>query len=91
LFTALPANRVKAIEVLVLQPPSVKLYRQWLQSFSDAYCLPVRRARVTHAAVHADSDWHVSGRSFSGREEIIKFLTDKWDHELDYRLEKTLW
>ena len=46
---------------------------------------------MTHAAVHADSDWHVSGRSFSGREEIIKFLTDKWDHELDYRLEKTLW
>ena len=41
--------------------------------------------------MRADSDWHVNGRSFSGREEIVKFLTDKWDNELDYRLEKTLW
>ncbi|KAK9845420.1 hypothetical protein WJX81_006111 [Elliptochloris bilobata] len=38
-----------------------------------------------------DSEWHVNGVTFAGREAIVKFLTDKWNGELDYRLEKTLW
>ena len=47
--------------------------------------------QLTTLYAFADSQWHVNGVSFSGREEIVKFLTDKWAKELDYRLEKTLW
>ena len=35
---------------------------------------------------------HVRRNQFiSGREEIVKFLTAKWERELDYVLRKSLW
>ena len=56
-----------------------------------AACSPRASDQLTNSCEPADSQWHVNGVSFSGRDGIIKFLTDKWDKELDYRLEKTLW
>src|SRR3954454_24259969 len=38
-----------------------------------------------------DSEWRNRNEFFRGREEIIKFLTRKWQRELDYRLRKELW
>ena len=38
-----------------------------------------------------DSDWHNREFFFKGRDEIVKFLTKKWEMELDYRLVKELW
>ena len=38
-----------------------------------------------------DSEWRNRGEFFKGREEIIAFLTRKWERELDYRLKKNLW
>jgi uncharacterized protein len=38
-----------------------------------------------------DSQWRNRDEVFSGREAIVAFLTRKWERELDYRLEKTLW
>jgi len=38
-----------------------------------------------------DSDWRNRAELFSGRENIIAFLTKKWQKEHDYRLEKQLW
>jgi uncharacterized protein len=37
------------------------------------------------------SQWRNRADFVSGREEIIKFLTRKWQRELDYRLIKELW
>ena len=38
-----------------------------------------------------DSKWRNRDEFFEGREEIVAFLTRKWERELDYRLEKNLW
>ena len=38
-----------------------------------------------------DSQWRNRGTFITGREQIIDFLTDKWDQELDYKLKKEYW
>jgi hypothetical protein len=38
-----------------------------------------------------DSKWRNRSEFFTGRDEIIAFLTRKWQKELDYRLIKELW
>jgi uncharacterized protein len=48
---------------------------------------PVRVA----AAYAVDSTWRNRDKFVSGREEIVAFLTRKWERELDYVLRKELW
>lgn len=38
-----------------------------------------------------DSVWRNRDRFVTGREQIIRFLTDKWARELEYALRKELW
>ena len=38
-----------------------------------------------------DSKWRNRAEFVSGREQIVQFLTRKWQKELDYRLIKELW
>ncbi len=38
-----------------------------------------------------DSHWRNRAQFITGRNEIISFLTKKWNEELDYRLIKELW
>jgi len=42
-------------------------------------------------AYTVDSRWRNRAEFVNGREEIIKFLTRKWQRELEYRLIKELW
>lgn len=42
-------------------------------------------------AYTADSIWRNRAEFPRGREEIVQFLTRKWQRELDYRLIKELW
>jgi uncharacterized protein len=42
-------------------------------------------------AYTVDSRWRNRAEFPSGREEIVAFLTRKWQRELDYRLIKELW
>jgi nuclear transport factor 2 (NTF2) superfamily protein len=42
-------------------------------------------------AYSEDSAWRNRGVFITGRDQIIEFLTDKWDRELDYALRKNLW
>ncbi len=50
-------------------------------------CDPERVAR----AYTPDSKWRNRDEFFEGREQIVAFLTRKWQRELDYRLMKELW
>jgi nuclear transport factor 2 (NTF2) superfamily protein len=43
------------------------------------------------AAYTADSVWRNRDTFVTGRDEIVKFLTAKWERELDYALRKNLW
>ncbi|UJP09532.1 nuclear transport factor 2 family protein [Microbacterium sp. KUDC0406] len=38
-----------------------------------------------------DSAWRNRDRFVTGRHEIVAFLTEKWERELDYRLIKEVW
>ena len=38
-----------------------------------------------------DSEWRNRSEFPRGRQQIVEFLTRKWQHELDYRLRKELW
>ncbi|WP_343521977.1 nuclear transport factor 2 family protein [Pedobacter sp.] len=42
-------------------------------------------------AYTVDSEWRNRSEFIRGREEIITFLTGKWQKELDYKLKKELW
>lgn len=38
-----------------------------------------------------DTEWRNRDIFLNGREEVVAFLTTKWQREQDYRLKKTLW
>lgn len=38
-----------------------------------------------------ESQWRNRSRFINGRSEIIEFLTEKWQNEIDYKLIKELW
>jgi len=42
-------------------------------------------------AYTAGSEWRNRSAFINGRPEIVKFLTAKWQRELDYKLKKELW
>ncbi|MEM6799411.1 MAG: nuclear transport factor 2 family protein, partial [Planctomycetota bacterium] len=67
---------------------------------ADSAALKVRLAedawntRDPHAvslAYTPDSVWRNQAEFFTGRDEIVAFLTRKWRREHDYRLIKELW
>ncbi|MFC8536695.1 nuclear transport factor 2 family protein [Streptomyces sp. NPDC057249] len=62
---------------------------QKVQAAEDAWnsCDPHRVA----LAYTPDSTWRNRDTFVSGREEIVAFLTQKWERELDYALRKSLW
>jgi len=47
-------------------------------------------ARVA-AAYTADTVWRNRSEFIHGRDEVVAFLTRKWERELDYALRKSLW
>jgi nuclear transport factor 2 (NTF2) superfamily protein len=63
--------------------------RQKVQAAQDAWNT-LDPARVALAYTE-DSEWRNRDMFLNGRDEIITFLTAKWERELDYRLRKELW
>lgn len=42
-------------------------------------------------AYTVDSEWRNRDKFVNGREEIVKFLSGKWERELNYKLKKEYW
>jgi len=42
-------------------------------------------------AYSIDSEWRNRDQFIRGRDQIVQFLSRKWQRELDYRLAKSLW
>lgn len=38
-----------------------------------------------------DTEWRNRSTFINGRQEVVEFLTKKWEKELDYKLKKELW
>lgn len=62
---------------------------QKVQSAEDAW--NTRDPEKVAAAYTVDSHWRNRGEHIVGRDEIVAFLTRKWQRELDYVLRKSLW
>ncbi|MGI5485905.1 nuclear transport factor 2 family protein [Microtetraspora malaysiensis] len=63
--------------------------RQKVQAAEDAW--NTRDPKVVALAYTPDSAWRNRDEFVTGREEIERFLTRKWERELDYALRKDLW
>lgn len=62
---------------------------QKVQAAEDAW--NTRDPQRVAMAYTPDSAWRNRDVFVTGREEIIHFLTSKWERELDYALRKSLW
>ncbi len=63
--------------------------RAKVQAAEDAW--NTRDPHRVSLAYTEDSAWRNRDQFLSGRAEIVRFLTAKWEHELDYVLRKSLW
>ncbi len=72
-----------------LPPFTRQAAAQKVQAAEDAWNTrdPVRVA----LAYSEDSIWRNRDRFITGRDEIVAFLTAKWERELEYALRKNLW
>ncbi|NUS94653.1 MAG: nuclear transport factor 2 family protein [Nocardia sp.] len=60
-----------------------------VQAAEDAW--NTRDPQRVALAYTPDSVWRNRDRFVTGRGEIVTFLTEKWERELDYALRKSLW
>jgi nuclear transport factor 2 (NTF2) superfamily protein len=74
---------------LPLQPFTFETATQKVQLAEDAWNSqdPNRIA----LAYTIDTEWRNRSAFVNGRDEVITFLTKKWEVELDYKLKKELW
>jgi len=72
-----------------LPPFNAETAAEKVQAAEDAW--NTKDPHKISLAYSVDSEWRNRSEFISGREDIEKFLANKWDNELDYRLKKTLW
>jgi len=72
-----------------LPPFTLETAAQKVQAAEDAW--NTREPERVAAAYTVDSVWRNRDSFITGREEIVAFLTAKWERELDYALRKNLW
>ena len=72
-----------------LPPFTEETARQKVQGAEDAW--NTRDPERVAGAYSEDSVWRNRDEFVRGRDEIVAFLTRKWERELDYALRKNLW
>jgi len=72
-----------------LPPFTEETAKQKIQMAEDAW--NSRDPERVSKAYTPDSEWRNRDRFLNGRTEIVQFLTEKWQKELDYRLRKEYW
>jgi hypothetical protein len=72
-----------------LPPFTAETAAQKVQAAEDAW--NTRDPERVATAYTGDSVWRNRDTFVSGRNEIVQFLTDKWERELEYALRKSLW
>ena len=72
-----------------LPPFTLESATKKVQAAEDAWNTrdPVR----VSLAYTPDTEWRNRADFVNGREQVVEFLTRKWERETDYRLKKTLW
>jgi nuclear transport factor 2 (NTF2) superfamily protein len=72
-----------------LPPFTLQTAIQKVQAAEDAW--NTRDPERVSRAYTVDSQWRNRGEHVVGRDQIVDFLTRKWERELDYALRKNLW
>ena len=72
-----------------LPPFTAQTAAQKVQAAEDAW--NTRDPERVAGAYTVDSVWRNRGTFVTGRAEIVAFLMQKWERELDYALRKSLW
>ena len=72
-----------------LPPFTAETARQKVQAAEDAW--NTRDPQRVSLAYTEDSVWRNRDSFVTGRAGIVRFLTAKWERELDYALRKELW
>jgi nuclear transport factor 2 (NTF2) superfamily protein len=72
-----------------LPPFTEETARQKVQAAEDAW--NTRDPVKVSLAYTEDSVWRNRDTALQGRDEIVAFLSAKWERELDYALRKQLW
>jgi nuclear transport factor 2 (NTF2) superfamily protein len=72
-----------------LPPFTTETAAQKVQAAEDAW--NTRDPERVSLAYTVDSVWRNRDKFVTGRAEIVAFLTQKWERELDYALRKELW
>ncbi|WP_447773135.1 nuclear transport factor 2 family protein [Variovorax boronicumulans] len=72
-----------------LPPFTLESATKKVQAAEDAWNSrdPVR----VSLAYTPDTEWRNRADFVNGREQVVEFLSRKWEREHDYRLKKTLW
>jgi len=72
-----------------LPPFTLETATKKVQAAEDAWNTrdPVR----VSLAYTPDTEWRNRADFVDGREQVVQFLTRKWEREHDYRLKKSLW
>ena len=72
-----------------LPPFEMHTALQKVQAAEDAW--NTRNPEKVSLAYTPDSVWRNRDTYLTGRQQIVGFLTDKWEREQDYALRKALW
>ena len=74
---------------LPLPPFTLETAKQKIQMAEDAWNSqdPVKVSK----AYTEDSEWRNRSEFLNGRDEIVAFLTRKWEKEMNYKLKKEYW
>lgn len=70
-------------------PFTLETALQKVQMAEDAW--NSRNPEKVSRAYTINTEWRNRDQFINGREEVVAFLTHKWEKELDYRLKKELW
>ena len=74
---------------LPIPPFNLESAKQKIQAAEDAW--NSKDPGKIALAYTVDSEWRNRNLFINGREEIIIFLTNKWQEELSYKLKKEYW
>ncbi|MEZ4810899.1 MAG: nuclear transport factor 2 family protein [Allomuricauda sp.] len=72
-----------------LPPFTEETAREKVQLAEDAW--NSQNPEKISKAYTVDTEWRNRSQFVNGREEVIIFLTDKWEKEKNYKLKKELW
>lgn len=72
-----------------LPPYNLETAKQKVQLAEDAW--NSKDPHRVSLAYTLDTEWRNRNQFINGREAVVKFLSDKWEKEFNYKLKKDLW